>query len=117
MTAFRKDRLDLLAVQGTLKSLLQHHSSKASFFRAKLSFLSKSHIHAWSIHCTSGLSVDHYYEYCHELGTRHDYHQAGYNTVPALKDAKDQAKYISIQHHLKKRALHGFPWGKLKAKA
>ena len=27
---FRIDRLDLLAVQGTLKSLLQHHSSKAS---------------------------------------------------------------------------------------
>ena len=40
---FRMDRLDLLAVQGTLKSLLQHHSSKASilqhsaFFRAQLS--------------------------------------------------------------------------------
>ena len=29
---FRMDRLDLLAVQGTLKSLLQHHSSKASIF-------------------------------------------------------------------------------------
>ena len=29
----RMDRLDLLAVQGTLKSLLQHHSSKASIFR------------------------------------------------------------------------------------
>ena len=29
-TAFRMDWLDLLAVQGTLKSLLQHHSSKAS---------------------------------------------------------------------------------------
>ena len=28
---FRMDRFDLLAVQGTLKSLLQHHSSKASF--------------------------------------------------------------------------------------
>ena len=28
--SFRIDRLDLLAVQGTLKSLLQHHSSKAS---------------------------------------------------------------------------------------
>ena len=28
---FRMDWLDLLAVQGTLKSLLQHHSSKASF--------------------------------------------------------------------------------------
>ena len=27
---FRMDRLDLLAVQGTLKSLLQHHNSKAS---------------------------------------------------------------------------------------
>uniref|UniRef100_A0AC11D234 Uncharacterized protein n=1 Tax=Ovis aries TaxID=9940 RepID=A0AC11D234_SHEEP len=27
------DWLDLLAVQGTLKSLLQHHSSKASIFR------------------------------------------------------------------------------------
>ena len=29
---FRKDWLDLLSVQGTLKSLLQHHSSKASIF-------------------------------------------------------------------------------------
>ena len=38
MISFRMDWLDLLAVQGTLKSLLQHHSSKASFFLA-LSFL------------------------------------------------------------------------------
>ena len=30
LISFRMDRLDLLAVQGTLKSLLQHHSSKAS---------------------------------------------------------------------------------------
>ena len=30
MNSFRMDLLDLLAVQGTLKSLLQHHSSKAS---------------------------------------------------------------------------------------
>ena len=30
---FRMDGLDLLAVQGTLKSLLQHHSSKASILR------------------------------------------------------------------------------------
>ena len=30
MISFRMDRLDLLAIQGTLKSLLQHHSSKAS---------------------------------------------------------------------------------------
>ena len=31
--SFRMDWLDLLAVQGTLKSLLQHHSSKASILR------------------------------------------------------------------------------------
>ena len=31
--SFRIDRLDLLAVQGTLKSLLQHHSSKTSILR------------------------------------------------------------------------------------
>ena len=30
LISLRMDRLDLLAVQGTLKSLLQHHSSKAS---------------------------------------------------------------------------------------
>ena len=30
--SFRMDWLDLLAIQGTLKSLLQHHSSKASIF-------------------------------------------------------------------------------------
>ena len=33
LISFRMDRLDLLAVQGTLKSLLQHHTSKASNFR------------------------------------------------------------------------------------
>ena len=45
LISFRMDWLDLLAVQGTLKSLLQHHSSKASilrhsaFFTAQLSHL------------------------------------------------------------------------------
>ena len=33
LISFRMDWLDLLTVQGTLKSLLQHHSSKASIFR------------------------------------------------------------------------------------
>ena len=33
LISLRMDWLDLLAVQGTLKSLLQHHSSKASIFR------------------------------------------------------------------------------------
>ena len=43
LISFRMDLLDLLAVQGTLKSLLQHHNSKASilwhsaFFIVKLS--------------------------------------------------------------------------------
>ena len=45
LLSFRMDWLDLLAVQGTLKSLLQHHSSKASFFGAQLSSQSNSHIH------------------------------------------------------------------------
>ena len=35
---FRMDWLDLLAVQGTLKSLLQHHSSKASILRRSAFF-------------------------------------------------------------------------------
>ena len=34
LTSFRIDWVDLLAVQGTLKSLLQHHSSKASILRS-----------------------------------------------------------------------------------
>ena len=37
LISFRMDWLDLLAVQGTLKSLLQHHSSKASIFGTQLS--------------------------------------------------------------------------------
>ena len=45
--SFRIDWLDLLAVQGTLKSLLQHHSSKASIFGTQLSLYSSSHIHTW----------------------------------------------------------------------
>ena len=36
---FRIDWLDLLAVQGTLKSLLQHHSSKASVLRRSAFFI------------------------------------------------------------------------------
>ena len=38
LIAFRMDWLDLLAVQGTLKSLLQHHSSKASLFQCSAFF-------------------------------------------------------------------------------
>ena len=38
LISFRMDCLDLLAVQGTLKSLLQHHSSKASIFQCSAFF-------------------------------------------------------------------------------
>ena len=39
LISFRMDGLDLLAVQGTLKSLLQHHSSKSSIFRCSAFFI------------------------------------------------------------------------------
>ena len=39
LISFRMDWLDLLAVQGTLKSLLQHHSLKASIFRCSAFFV------------------------------------------------------------------------------
>ena len=38
LISFRMDWLDFLAVQGTLKSLLQHHSSKASILRSSAFF-------------------------------------------------------------------------------
>ena len=47
LISFRMDRLDLLAVQGTLKSLLQHHSSKASILQRLAFFTVHSHIHPW----------------------------------------------------------------------
>ena len=41
LISFRMDWLDLLAVQGTLKSLLQHHSSKASILQCSAFFTSQ----------------------------------------------------------------------------
>ena len=45
LISFRMDWLDLLADQGTLKSLLQHHSSKASILWCSASLRANSHIH------------------------------------------------------------------------
>ena len=46
LISFRMDWLDLLAVQGTLKSLLQHHSSKASILRCSAFFTDQlSHLY------------------------------------------------------------------------
>ena len=47
LISFRMDWLDLLAVQETLKTLLQHHSSNHQFFGTRLSSQSTSHIHTW----------------------------------------------------------------------
>ena len=49
LISFRIDWLDLLAVQGTLKSLLQHHSSKASIFQRSAFSQSNCHIHTWPL--------------------------------------------------------------------
>ena len=49
LIAIKMDWLDLLAVQGTLKSLLQHHSSKASLLQCQLYLWSNSHIHTWPL--------------------------------------------------------------------
>ena len=47
LISFRIDWLDLFAVQGTLKSLLQHHSSKASALWHSAFFMIQLSIHAW----------------------------------------------------------------------
>ena len=47
LISFRMDWLDLLAVQGTLKSLLQNHRSKASILWHSAFFQFNSHIHTW----------------------------------------------------------------------
>ena len=47
LISFRIERLDVIDVQGTLKSLLQHHSWKASISGAQIPLLSNSHIHTW----------------------------------------------------------------------
>ena len=47
LISFRMDWLDLFAIQGTLKSLLQRHSPKASILRRSAFIKSNSHIHIW----------------------------------------------------------------------
>ena len=49
LISFRMDWFDLLAVQGTLKSLLQHHSSKASILRRSAFFTSYAIVKSWML--------------------------------------------------------------------
>ena len=51
--SFRMDCLDLLSVQGTLKSLLQHHSSKASILRHSAFFI----VQLSHPYMTSGITI------------------------------------------------------------
>ena len=47
LISFRMDWLDLRTVQGTLKSLLQHHSSKVSILLCSAFFIVQLYIHTW----------------------------------------------------------------------
>ena len=53
LISFRMDWVDLLAVQGTLKSLLRHHSSKASILRCSAFFI----VQLSHPHMTSGKTI------------------------------------------------------------
>ena len=49
LISFRLDWLDLLAVQGTLKSVLQHHNSKASILQCSAFFIVQLSVHTWPL--------------------------------------------------------------------
>ena len=53
LISFRMDWLDLLAIQGTLKSLLQHHSSKASILQSSAFFI----VHLSHPYMTTGKTI------------------------------------------------------------
>ena len=53
LISFRMEWLDLLAVQGTLKSLLQHHSSKASILRCSAFFI----VQLLDLYMTTGKTI------------------------------------------------------------
>ena len=53
LISFRMDWLDLLAIQGTLKSFLQHHSSKASILQCSAFFI----VQLSYLHMTTGKTI------------------------------------------------------------
>ena len=68
LISFRMDWLDLLAVQGTLKSLLQHHSAKASILLCSAFFIVQLWIYFFTFHgeaidWTTHFLVNEVYEY------------------------------------------------------
>ena len=84
LISFRMDWFDLLAVQGTLKSLLQHHSSKASIFLHSVFFIVQlSHLqfapsvillpesHRLSPHCGSLVCHSFHSQHCPQSPSSH----------------------------------------------
>ena len=71
LISFRMDWLDLLAVQGTLKSLLQHHSSKASILQCSAFFIQlfakKQNLLSFMVHHFMYHNVHHYIRYIHKV--------------------------------------------------
>ena len=62
LISFRIDWFDLLAVQGTLKSLLQHHSSKASILHLSAFFM----VQLSHPYMTTGKTITYYYNPCRQ---------------------------------------------------
>ena len=83
LISFRMDRLDLLAVQGTLKSLLQHHSSKAhTFYSLTKIFWHKISLPGSSVH---GILQARILEWVSILFSRGIFLTQGLNSSPELQ--------------------------------
>ena len=61
LISFRMDWLDLFTVQGTLKSLLQHHSSKASILLRSVFFIEKKLFGECFSKCGPGIAASHHW--------------------------------------------------------
>ena len=59
MISFRIDQFDFLAIQGTLKSLLQHHSSKTSILQCSAFFM----VQLSHAYMTTGKKKTHSFDY------------------------------------------------------
>ena len=95
LISFRMDWLDLLAVQGTLKSLLQHHSSKASILRCSAFFTVQ-------LSRPSNPTAGHTHQ-GNQNWKRHVYPNVHHSTVCNSQDMK--ATSMSISRWMDKKAV------------
>ena len=90
LISFRMDWLDLLAVQGTLKSLLQHHSSKASILQCSAFFMVQLSQGTWnSANLGSSLSSVNLQKRVIEMDSPHG------SSVPLA--VKSESQHLSLQ--------------------